>query len=73
MEITNKCGLGDKLDCQPTTKSVTFNHWVKGCPMCNKIPWPKKEGKNVDRITYAPIYNLLTTEELKKYQIPQRA
>jgi hypothetical protein len=55
MEITNKCGLGDKLDCQPTTKSVTFNHWVKGCPMCNKVPWLKKERKNVDHITYAPI------------------
>jgi hypothetical protein len=27
-----------------------------------------EEGKNMDHITYPPIYNLLTTEELKKYR-----
>jgi hypothetical protein len=30
MKITNKCGLGDKLDCQPTTKSVTLTIGLKG-------------------------------------------
>lgn len=59
--------MGDKLDCQPTTKSVTLTIGLKGAQWGSVI----EQGRNVDHITYPPIDNLLTTEELKKYQIPQ--